>query len=67
MQFREFYFRMNQLLAGKGTYYNVHNWHIWAEENARAIFPRAFQGRFSVNLWAGLLGDCMVWQQNQLI
>jgi hypothetical protein len=23
----------------------------------RAIYPRAFQRRFSVNLWAGLVGD----------
>jgi hypothetical protein len=47
---------------GRQGYYNVHNWHIWAGEN-----PKAFQERFSVNLWAGLLGDRMVWQQNQLI
>jgi hypothetical protein len=23
--------------------YNAHNWHFWAEENPKAIFPRAFQ------------------------
>jgi hypothetical protein len=47
---------------GRQGYYNVLNWHIGAEEN-----PRAFQERFSVSLWSGLLGDRMVWQQNELI
>jgi hypothetical protein len=36
---------------------NYHNLHIWAEESPRELFPRAFQHRFSVNLWTGLLGD----------
>jgi hypothetical protein len=44
ISFHRFYFRLNQILAG------AHNWHIWAEENPTAIFPRAFQERFSVNL-----------------
>lgn len=40
--------------------FNNHNLHVWAEENPRALFPRGFQHRFSVNLWAGLLGDRLV-------
>jgi hypothetical protein len=37
--------------------FNANNWHIWAEENPHAVFPRAFQERFFINLWAGLLGN----------
>ena len=57
----------DESIFGRQGYHNAHNWHIWSEENPRACFPRAFQHRFSVNLWAGLLGDRVVSQQNQLI
>lgn len=57
----------DESLFGRQGCFNAHNWHIWAEDNPRAIFPRAFQERFSVNLWAGLLGDRVVCQQNQVI
>jgi hypothetical protein len=33
----------------------VFNSHVWAGEN-----PNAFQHRFSINLWAGILGDRIV-------
>jgi hypothetical protein len=31
-------------------------------QGARAIYPRAFQRRFSVNLWGGLVEDSVVSQ-----
>jgi hypothetical protein len=40
--------------------YNAYNWHIWVEENPHALFSRAFQERFSIHLWAGLLGNRVV-------
>jgi hypothetical protein len=32
-------------------------------DNPRAIYPRAFQRRFSVNLWAELVGDSILSQE----
>jgi hypothetical protein len=57
----------DELNFGRQGCYNAHNWPIWAEENARAIFPRAFQKGFSVNLWAGLLGNRIVPMSTELI
>jgi hypothetical protein len=45
---------------GRQGCFNAHNWHIWAEENPHALFPRAFQERFFINLWAGLLRNRVV-------
>jgi hypothetical protein len=36
-----------------------HNYHVWADENPRAIHVNAFQHRFNINLWAGILGDSL--------
>jgi hypothetical protein len=49
-----------------GTY-NIHNYHVWAEENPDAIHINAFQHRFSINLWAGILGDSLSSVDNQTI
>jgi hypothetical protein len=38
------------------------NLHVWSYDNPRATYPRAFQRRFSVNLWPGLVGDSVVSQ-----
>lgn len=40
----------------EGTF-NAHNQHYWAEENPRQKFLRGYQQKFSVNVWAGILGD----------
>ena len=31
--------------------------HKWSHKNPRSCKPRAFQQRFSVNLWVGIIGD----------
>jgi hypothetical protein len=43
----------------QGTF-NSHNFHVWATENLHEVFIRGFQNRFSINLWAGILGDSLV-------
>jgi hypothetical protein len=43
----------------QGTF-NSHNFHVWSTENPNANFPHSFQHRFSINLWAGILGDSLV-------
>jgi hypothetical protein len=36
------------------------NSHVWADENAHAAFQSRHQHRFSINLWAGILGDRLI-------
>ncbi|KAJ4432842.1 hypothetical protein ANN_21481 [Periplaneta americana] len=36
---------------------DFHNQHIWAYENPRATVPSHHQVRFSLNMWAGIIGD----------
>lgn len=36
--------------------YNQHNQHLWRHENPHACRVDSFQHRFSVNVWAGILG-----------
>lgn len=40
--------------------FNIHNIHFWANENPRAVRRTNFQHRFSVNLWAGMIGNQLV-------
>jgi hypothetical protein len=42
--------------------FNHRNLHVWSSDNPRVIYRRAFQRRFSVNLWTGLVGDSVVSQ-----
>ncbi|KAJ4426257.1 hypothetical protein ANN_27069 [Periplaneta americana] len=39
---------------------NFHNQHLWPYENPRATVPSHHQVRFSLNLWAGIIGDRLV-------
>ncbi|KAJ4430718.1 hypothetical protein ANN_19309 [Periplaneta americana] len=39
---------------------NFHNQHVWAYENPRATVPSHHQMRFSLNMWAGIIGDRLV-------
>ncbi|KAJ4426788.1 hypothetical protein ANN_26587 [Periplaneta americana] len=36
---------------------NFHNQHVWAYEKPRATVPSHHQVRFSLNMWAGIIGD----------
>ncbi|KAJ4435913.1 hypothetical protein ANN_18533 [Periplaneta americana] len=39
---------------------NFHNQHVWAYENPRVTVPSHHQVRFSLNMWAGIIGDRLV-------
>lgn len=39
---------------------NFHNNHVWAEENPHAITEAHHQEQFSVNVWAGIVGDFLI-------
>lgn len=40
--------------------FNSKNSHVWAQENPNEVTFRGFQHRFSINVWAGILGDNVV-------
>ncbi|GBM94737.1 hypothetical protein AVEN_45887-1 [Araneus ventricosus] len=37
--------------------FNHHNSHVWSQVNPHAIRPQKHQERWSLNVWAGILGD----------
>jgi hypothetical protein len=39
---------------------NLHNLHVWAEENPNPTRSSSFQHRFSVNVWAGIVDDYLI-------
>jgi hypothetical protein len=39
---------------------NLHNLHIWAEENPHPTRSSTFQHRFCVNVWAGIVDDRLI-------
>lgn len=54
--------RRNILWTDESTFtrvgmFNIHNAHYWTEANPRVVRPDHFQTRFSVNVWAGILGN----------
>lgn len=40
--------------------FNMHNHHYWGLENPNVVRRRAFQNRFSVHVWAGILGSKLI-------
>lgn len=40
--------------------FNNRTSHVWAPENPNAVFERGHQEKFSVNVWAGIIGNCIV-------
>jgi hypothetical protein len=40
---------------------NFHNSHMWADENPHGIIQSRHQQRFSINIWAGIIGDFFIW------
>jgi hypothetical protein len=40
--------------------FNSHNTHIWSEETPHQIRERGFQQRFSINVWAGIIGNRLI-------
>lgn len=40
--------------------FNIHNQHVWSDENPHAIKETNIQRQFSVNLWAGIIGNRLI-------
>lgn len=42
---------------------NLHNQHVWADENHHVTVQSHYQQRFCINIWAGIVGDCSLESQ----
>jgi hypothetical protein len=40
---------------------NFHNNHMWAEENPHTVVQSRHQQQLSINVWAGIIGDVLVY------
>jgi hypothetical protein len=45
---------------GRGGFISIHNQHQWAEENLRGVIHSRDHQQLSINVWAGIVGDCLV-------
>ncbi len=59
------YFISHVLFTDESTFscegiFNAHNSHVWATDNPHATRPRAYQQRFCVNVWAGIVNDFLI-------
>jgi hypothetical protein len=52
-------FRDEAAFTRNGTI-NFHKNHVWAEENPHAVVQSRHQQQFSMNVWAGIIGDVLV-------
>lgn len=39
---------------------NYRNSHQWKDENPKAVRDGKFQRKFTINVWAGIVGDCLI-------
>lgn len=39
---------------------NLHNQHVWSDENPRDVFQGRHQQQFKINIWVGITGDCLL-------
>lgn len=44
----------------KDGIFNFHNTHVWADENPHSIMESRHQHKFSINVWAGIIGDFLI-------
>jgi len=42
---------------------NFHNQHVWTDENPHATVQSHHQQRFCINIWTGIVGDCLLGPQ----
>lgn len=45
---------------GRDGTINLHNRHTWSRDNTHVVVRRAHQVRFSINVWAGIIGDYLI-------
>lgn len=59
-QFPKFVLFSDEAVFTREGIFNSRNSHVWAEENPHALQIRGYQHRFSVNMWAGIVGERLI-------
>lgn len=59
-QFPKYVLFTDEAVFTKEGIFNSHNSHVWAEENPHGVHIRGYQHRFSVNMWAGIVGERLI-------
>jgi len=59
-QFGSIVLFFNEAQITRNGIFNTHNSHVWNDENPHARHVRGHQQRFSVNIWAGIVGDSLI-------
>lgn len=44
----------------RGGVFNTHNFHMWQKEDPHVVHQSNYQHRYSVNVWAGIVGNNLV-------
>lgn len=60
LNFRDSILWTDECLFTRDGIFNVHNEHLWDNENPHSTRIRNHQHRFGLNVWGGLLGDRLV-------
>jgi hypothetical protein len=50
----------DEALFGRDGIINIHNQHQQAEDNPHGVNYSRHQQQFRINVWAGIVGDCLV-------
>ena len=50
----------NEATFTRAGNFNIHNMHSWQEENPHEVHRFRYQHRFSINVWAGIVGDSLI-------
>lgn len=59
-RFEEFILFTDKACFTRDGVFNSRNNHLWCDENPNAKLIRAHQRRFSVNVWAGIVGEYVI-------
>lgn len=59
-QFLNFILFTDEANFSRNSIQNFHNNHLWAQENPHAITEVHHQHQFSLNVWAGIIGDFLI-------
>jgi Helix-turn-helix domain (DUF4817) len=59
-RFEKFILFTDEACFTRDGVFNSRNNHLWCDENPHATFIRAHQRRFSVNVWAGIVGEYVI-------
>lgn len=59
MNFTAYVLFTDEAIFDRDGIFNLHNAHMWTEENPHGLRNQAAQNRFPLNVWPGFVGNCL--------